>query len=407
MIKRLWRVLLPGMMALALTGAIRPGTAAAVVVSVSPFDTTVSTGAGLTVAITTDAVADLKGFKLIYAYNPAVLRLTGIDPGEVLTGNGRAFFSKVVNEFDVPSDTAWFEAAMLDGSTSGPGVLAYLHFSALGVGSSSITCRTVTLRDSDNQLILSTCNSGAVHVTLAPAPGTVVVSPPDTAIILGQNVTIGIVTGAVPDLKGFKIIFGYDPGLLQLNGASPGEVLTLAPGGYSSFLVPDVAPHDSARYEAAILSGSVTGPGPLVYFHFTTLAYGTSPISCRLVDYRNSLNVSTSPICVPGQVRVVSAVGVGRGEAPGSYLRSARPNPSRGQTALEFALREAGNARLEILAVDGRKVRGLVDGYLSAGAHWANWNGRDAEGRDVPAGIYFARLTGPHGTWTTRLARLR
>jgi flagellar hook assembly protein FlgD len=47
---------------------------------------------------------------------------------------------------------------------------------------------------------------------------------------------------------------------------------------------------------------------------------------------------------------------------------------------------------LELFTVDGRSVARLVDGRLAAGQHALAWDGRDASGRAVTAGIYFARL---------------
>jgi outer membrane protein assembly factor BamB len=49
-------------------------------------------------------------------------------------------------------------------------------------------------------------------------------------------------------------------------------------------------------------------------------------------------------------------------------------------------------ARLEIYDVAGRHVRTLLDAPLAAGEHRVAWDGRDARGREVGAGIYFVRL---------------
>jgi zinc metalloprotease ZmpB len=67
-------------------------------------------------------------------------------------------------------------------------------------------------------------------------------------------------------------------------------------------------------------------------------------------------------------------------------------NPVRGNAALNFSLSQAGPARLQLIDVSGRVVRTLVDGSMSAGPHAASWNGRGAEGRSLPSGLYFARL---------------
>ena len=41
----------------------------------------------------------------------------------------------------------------------------------------------------------------------------------------------------------------------------------------------------------------------------------------------------------------------------------------------------------------GREVAVLVDGPRPAGSQQVSWDGRDAAGRPVSSGVYFARLT--------------
>jgi flagellar hook assembly protein FlgD len=49
-------------------------------------------------------------------------------------------------------------------------------------------------------------------------------------------------------------------------------------------------------------------------------------------------------------------------------------------------------ATLEVFDVEGRRVTTLLDEIIDAGAHTATWNGRDANGRSQPSGVYFCRL---------------
>jgi flagellar basal-body rod modification protein FlgD len=59
---------------------------------------------------------------------------------------------------------------------------------------------------------------------------------------------------------------------------------------------------------------------------------------------------------------------------------------------MDFALPRAGRVRLDVVDVQGRHVRTLVDGDRAAGTYRAAWDGRDGNGRAVPAGVYFVRL---------------
>lgn len=68
------------------------------------------------------------------------------------------------------------------------------------------------------------------------------------------------------------------------------------------------------------------------------------------------------------------------------------PNPFNPVTTLRFALREAGEVRLEIRNVRGQLVTVIADRNFEAGTHTLSWNGTDRHGRAVASGIYLARL---------------
>jgi hypothetical protein len=81
------------------------------------------------------------------------------------------------------------------------------------------------------------------------------------------------------------------------------------------------------------------------------------------------------------------------------------PNPGRGARTLSFTLPAAGEARLEILDVTGRRIRTLAAGVLEAGPHELTWDGRDERGNLAHAGLYFARLRAG-STLTERFVQL-
>ena len=146
----------------------------------------------------------------------------------------------------------------------------------------------------------------AVAAYAPPAYGvTVSPGPVDTTVILNDIFEVRIETDAFPDLKGFSVIFQYDPAVLQLLGGSPGDVLTSSGNPFTGLVVPDyAAPADSAWYDAVMLVGATQGPGVLNFFQFRALALGESPLTCRLVDFRDSQNHQTLPACVAGRVVV-------------------------------------------------------------------------------------------------------
>lgn len=69
-----------------------------------------------------------------------------------------------------------------------------------------------------------------------------------------------------------------------------------------------------------------------------------------------------------------------------------RPNPLAGHTMLSFALARASAVRLIVYDVSGRAIRTLLDGVLAAGSHEVAWDGADASGARVSAGVYFCRM---------------
>ncbi len=79
---------------------------------------------------------------------------------------------------------------------------------------------------------------------------------------------------------------------------------------------------------------------------------------------------------------------------PSSFaLHPAYPNPFNPATTIKFDLPHAVDISIVIYDLMGRAVTRLVDGDMTAGYHQVIWDGRTAAGREVPSGIYIARLS--------------
>ncbi len=91
---------------------------------------------------------------------------------------------------------------------------------------------------------------------------------------------------------------------------------------------------------------------------------------------------------------------VGAGGAPFVSL-DAFPNPVRTGTQLVLQSPRMIPVALLVLDARGRMVRDLGQRELTAGMNRTSWDGRDATGSLVPAGIYFA-VTRPEGIATPR-----
>ncbi|MBN2201686.1 discoidin domain-containing protein [bacterium] len=73
-------------------------------------------------------------------------------------------------------------------------------------------------------------------------------------------------------------------------------------------------------------------------------------------------------------------------------LAEAYPNPFNSSIMLMFETSGRTRASLVLYDVRGRFVKTLTDGPVDAGLHRAAWNGTDAAGNVVPAGVYVVRL---------------
>lgn len=105
------------------------------------------------------------------------------------------------------------------------------------------------------------------------------------------------------------------------------------------------------------------------------------------------------PVDVPG--------GPVTGEVGGLSFSPATPNPFTGATHLTLTIPQPASLRVEVFAVDGRRVRTLADGGVAAGTVALAWDGRDARGALLPPGLYMVRASLASGAVTRRVLLAR
>lgn len=100
---------------------------------------------------------------------------------------------------------------------------------------------------------------------------------------------------------------------------------------------------------------------------------------------------------------------VDRGVTGDTGLRLApnAPNPFDASLQVSFDMSAAEHVRVAIFDSAGRLVRQLEDGPLPAGRHTRGWDGRDAQGRVVPSGVYFSLVETPGERQMRRAVRVR
>ena len=94
--------------------------------------------------------------------------------------------------------------------------------------------------------------------------------------------------------------------------------------------------------------------------------------------------------------------------AAGRLALAAYPNPFRVVTTFQYSLATPGTVDLAVYDLAGRRVATLLEAAVrGAGFGEVTWDGRDAEGVDVPGGVYFARMAAGGATVRRQIVLLR
>lgn len=147
--------------------------------------------------------------------------------------------------------------------------------------------------------------------------------------------------------------------------------------------------------------GETTG----VVVSLTDLGFPSGIYSGVIQVLYNSGRVVEAPAAL--QIGGIAEIAGGPAAPTAVLLETARPNPFFDSVGLRFGLPTAQAASLVVYDATGRALRTLAGGTAVAGYHQVEWNGRDATGRAVPTGVYFARLRVADRTVTRRLLRIR
>lgn len=83
------------------------------------------------------------------------------------------------------------------------------------------------------------------------------------------------------------------------------------------------------------------------------------------------------------------------------------PNPFNPRTTLEYSIQHTGQVKLGIYDIRGRRVMALIDETLPPGLYTVAWDGTDNQGRRVPSGQYFARLSTGDGESARSLSLIK
>jgi hypothetical protein len=203
--------------------------------------------------------------------------------------------------------------------------------------------------------------------------------------------------------------------------------LPLVAGGHPLATIPNTLPSSFSIQYDEVADNDAIQPRPEA-----TLIYGTTayPADAGILVFDDDLGDPTNGQIVYYAFNYDAVVGdtdklwllentvsyLDRGDPAGIedpvprldfWVGPAFPNPSRDE--VRFGLRASGieNLRAEIFDLQGRRVVRLNQRGEIAPHRLLTWDGHDASGRPVPAGVYFLRLQGDEQTLSRRFLWLR
>lgn len=93
--------------------------------------------------------------------------------------------------------------------------------------------------------------------------------------------------------------------------------------------------------------------------------------------------------------------------ASGSLMQN-HPNPFNPSTKIQYVMDHPGHALLQVFALNGERVKTLVDAdHDQATTYTVAWNGQAEDGRVLPSGTYFYRLQSPAGVEMKKMILLK
>ena len=68
------------------------------------------------------------------------------------------------------------------------------------------------------------------------------------------------------------------------------------------------------------------------------------------------------------------------------------PNPFNPSTEIRFRLPKQGHVLMTVYDIQGREIKPLIDQIMPAGSHSVFWYGIDAQGQNMPSGVYILKI---------------
>ncbi|NNE09936.1 MAG: T9SS type A sorting domain-containing protein [Gemmatimonadetes bacterium] len=221
-------------------------------------------------------------------------------------------------------------------------------------------------------------------------------------VLDGENMQVTLaLSGNDRDVKAGSVVLAYDAGKVEWVSTRSSDAV--ANSGlvfvHSGVLEPGKLYVDLAALGANTV---FEGSGDLVTLNFRLKEGDGIDLTFLSTDIRDGDNAQittgTSDLAMGGSADLVPTV---------TSLQGAVPNPFNPTTSIRFSLATAGNVRVEIFDVRGRRVRSLLNESREAGEHQLVWNGKNDDNETVASGTYFVNMSADNFKSTSKLTLLR
>ena len=353
---------------------------------------------GVTIANALKTASDHLPVVAVVQVASKISAASSMDFGTVITGATAQQTLNVTNPAIAPADALDYSFAAAPtgfsapvGAQSAAAGVTNPHPITMGTGTTGTRSGTLTINtDAPDSLAKTVLLSGKVIAHALPSLDAATTVTEDSLDFGSHDV------GAFSD------------GGVSISNRGYGSLKAKLSVDAASFTGPDASRFSIAGgFSSLLVAGSPQAY--TIHFDDAGAAAGT---------YAADLTFSTSDEPLPGAtsepdlvVHLVATVTENTDVLPGPLptvlaFAAPRPNPVAGATTFAFDLPKPSRVSLDLFDLNGRRLARLVDGDQPAGRHQVSWSPRDADGRRLAAGLYFARFTTGGFTRTRRLAIL-
>jgi hypothetical protein len=225
------------------------------------------------------------------------------------------------------------------------------------------------------------------------------IQPEITVVFPDSLFDVSVWIDGVDTMSNFQVFVRFDPWVIEFVEAFEGSLYVYT-GDWDNtwFFFEEESLGTWEIFDVVFPAmSSIRPPGELARIRFRAVGLGYSPVEILEGTVKDIYRNPILPLGIEhGSVYVGDPTGVetdGTQES-GWSIGSPFPNPGAGNVFLPFsAPLRAGDlpARLAVYDFAGRQVR-VIDFESLRGSGLIEWDGRDREGREVAAGVYFLKI---------------